>query len=175
MPVYVFKCMHCGYLSEGTYPITTGKILDCPECGIEDVFVKQITAPNIIIKGASAKNGYYTPPTNEQLGLPSERKLRKQLESEYWAQNLQKGSMVNAAEKEIIDHVKGEQKDIKKKRDKRLKYLTEKYPREAKAAKNAMKQAKNLTPEQRKARFEKRKAAGDAGTYRKIISNETKS
>lgn len=163
MPVYVYLCQECGFENEGIYPIMTPKVLPCPECCEEGAFVKQITSANFSIKGGNAKNGYYTPPTNEQIGLPAERELRKRLDSPYWAENTKKGGFLNEQEKELVDLTKKVENAKRREREKKISELSDKYKPEAAKIKNAIEKTKKQTREQRQASKERRKKRGDYG------------
>lgn len=72
MPRFTFKCYECEV--SYSHPNSTPPI--CEGCNIE--MKRQYLAPKIVVKGASEKNGYYIPPSNADLGMPSEYELLKE-------------------------------------------------------------------------------------------------
>jgi len=111
MPIYEYHCKSCQYHEELKLPITFPgkKKLPCPECG-ETTFKRQISKVNFIIKGAKAKNDYYIPPKNEDLGLPSERDLLKEQEkAEDFVDYLHYGPNISGPLKEELQDKKKRQ------------------------------------------------------------------
>jgi putative FmdB family regulatory protein len=160
MPIYEYDCEECGHGLELILSITSKrkKRLDCPECDGKKTLVRVISKVNFVINGANAKNSYYIPPTNEALGLPSERTLRKKMESEYYMEELSQKKKLTSAEKEVIDTERKEKKEREEVADKKYKYLKEKYKEVSDPLEKAFKKVKdkhkdlkyrNMTPKER--------------------------
>ena len=60
MPCYEYRCEHCKHTEERIEPITTPLIQQCPECKVEDAFVRQISAPRIVFAGGGWYEHGYT-------------------------------------------------------------------------------------------------------------------
>jgi putative FmdB family regulatory protein len=54
MPLYAYRCDHCGLQQDVMQKISDAPLTTCPECGKES-FAKQLAAPGFQLKG----NGYY--------------------------------------------------------------------------------------------------------------------
>ena len=164
MPQYEFLCDSCGYYEELKGTFDTPREMTCPACQMEKAFRKQISNVSFIIKGSSARNGYASVPTNEQIGLPPERELMKRLDSEYWMENVQSGREVNEVEKDIIKEHKRQEAEAKKPVQDKVKLFKEKYPDLAKKADAAFKRAKSKSGEEKSQRRARKKREGDLGT-----------
>lgn len=51
MPIYAYKCEHCGHTLEALQKISAEPLKECPECH-QATLVKQVTAPNFRLKGS---------------------------------------------------------------------------------------------------------------------------
>lgn len=56
MPIYEYICDKCQKAFE-FFHLHPGEIAECPDCKSEEV-TKQVSAPDHVINGASAKNSY---------------------------------------------------------------------------------------------------------------------
>lgn len=171
MPRYDFLCEFCEFQDEIIGSYDTPRTMNCPNCGSEDTFRKLISVVAFIVKGSNAKNGYYTPPSNEDIGLPPERELRNRLDSEFWKENTQIGRQVNEQEKEVIREHRKKEKDAKKPVEDKVKLFKEKYPELAKKTEEAFQKSKKRTQEVKEASRRKKRLAGDLGT-RKATEKE---
>lgn len=176
MPVYQRQCRACDYLEDRTEKITAPKVRKCPKCG-KRKFAKNITKVNFVIKGASFKNGYYMPVSNEEMGLPPERELMKKLESEHALEHLAFNSDFTEEEKEQLTDIKKKENDEKRAKERRLKKLKEKHKEFSGKLDKAMKEAKKVDPDKRRRRANARKIKGElkTETIKEIIKpNESK-
>ena len=51
MPIYEYKCSHCGHQLEAIQKISDDPLLLCPNCD-KDGLKKQVTAPSFRLKGS---------------------------------------------------------------------------------------------------------------------------
>ena len=51
MPIYEYKCLHCGHLLEAIHKISDDPLLLCPNCD-KNGLKKQVTAPSFRLKGS---------------------------------------------------------------------------------------------------------------------------
>ncbi|GAB4121001.1 MAG: zinc ribbon domain-containing protein [Sideroxydans sp.] len=54
MPIYEYRCSHCGAQKEVMQKMSDAPLTKCPECG-QETFSKQLSAAGFQLKG----NGYY--------------------------------------------------------------------------------------------------------------------
>ena len=102
MPQYERECKNCGFFREAEQEkMSSPKSIPCPKCG-EEKLSRIISLVNFKMTGSSAKNGYTSNLTNEQLGMPSERDLLKRLESEFAVEQIQYNSDLTDREKEFV-------------------------------------------------------------------------
>ena len=168
-PVYERECKECGFFREAQIePIKADKSITCPECG-EKKLRKVISKTSFIIKGANAKNNYYIPPTNEELGLPSERSLLKEAESEHYVEFLQEGKPLTQEHKEALTATKKQIAQEKYTEDKRISKLKEKHKEFSDKLDKSMVTAKNKPRAERIKSKEKRRKAGDLGAGPRIV------
>lgn len=69
MPIYDYKCSHCGYKAEVMRKISAPSLEACPECAFE-TFSKQLSAPSFQLSGSGwyatdFKNGSKPPVSKE--------------------------------------------------------------------------------------------------------------
>lgn len=51
MPIYAYRCTHCGFAKDVMRKVSDPLLTLCPECNTEH-FVKQLTAPGFQLKGS---------------------------------------------------------------------------------------------------------------------------
>ena len=51
MPIYAYRCTHCGHEQEVLQKLSDAQLTTCPECSGE-TFSKQLTAPGFQLKGS---------------------------------------------------------------------------------------------------------------------------
>jgi len=51
MPIYAYRCTHCGFEKDVMQKISDPLLTSCPECKTEN-FAKQLTAPGFHLKGS---------------------------------------------------------------------------------------------------------------------------
>lgn len=163
MPRYERKCEVCEFFQETQEKISAFKTIICPRCG-EKKFRKLISKVYFQIKGSSSKNNYENPPTNEELGLPSMREVKKQQEDDNYVQILQKGGNLTPLEKEIVKVQKKEVVQRKQQKDKRISNLRDKHKEFVSKLDTAMKEAKDKPRHYREQSKEKKKREGQLGT-----------
>lgn len=54
MPIYAYKCSHCGHADDVMQKMSDAELTMCPQCG-QSAYSKQITAAGFQLKGS----GYY--------------------------------------------------------------------------------------------------------------------
>ncbi|MBZ0226005.1 MAG: FmdB family zinc ribbon protein [Comamonas sp.] len=50
MPIYSYRCSHCGHAQDALQKISDAPLTHCPACG-QDAYVKQLTAAGFQLKG----------------------------------------------------------------------------------------------------------------------------
>lgn len=77
MAKFTYQCPYCGSYEE---IIASTRPSEGPVCAFcESPMERSLSAPKVIIKGAAAKNNYSVPPSNAELGLPSEYELSREM------------------------------------------------------------------------------------------------
>lgn len=51
MPIYEYRCEHCGHEMDALQKISDDPLVDCPECG-QPALKKRISAPGFRLKGS---------------------------------------------------------------------------------------------------------------------------
>ena len=51
MPIYAYRCSACGFAKDVLQKISDAPLTDCPECGAQGAFAKQLTAAGFQLKG----------------------------------------------------------------------------------------------------------------------------
>ncbi|BBU26551.1 hypothetical protein BTHE68_02850 [Burkholderia sp. THE68] len=51
MPIYAYRCAHCGHEKDVLQKLSDAPLTQCPACG-EDAFSKQVTAAGFQLKGS---------------------------------------------------------------------------------------------------------------------------
>ncbi|MFT0533849.1 FmdB family zinc ribbon protein [Castellaniella hirudinis] len=51
MPIYVYRCSHCGHQQDVLQKISDPRLTTCPACG-QDAYEKQVTAAGFRLKGS---------------------------------------------------------------------------------------------------------------------------
>ena len=51
MPIYAYKCTHCGFNHEYLQKMSDKPLIKCPQCG-QDTLVKELSAPGFELKGS---------------------------------------------------------------------------------------------------------------------------
>lgn len=69
MPIYAYRCTHCGFEKEVMQKISDPLLTLCPECQSAS-FAKQLTAPGFQLKGS----GWYATDFKGSGGKPAESK-----------------------------------------------------------------------------------------------------
>lgn len=57
MPIYEYVCRKCGEQFDAVQP-NPAPCPPCPQCGEEENIDRKMGAPNFVVRGYSAKNGY---------------------------------------------------------------------------------------------------------------------
>lgn len=52
MPIYAYRCDHCGLAKDVLQKISDAPLTDCPSCGTAGAFKKQLTAAGFQLKGS---------------------------------------------------------------------------------------------------------------------------
>lgn len=52
MPIYAYRCDHCGFAKDVLQKISDAQLTDCPSCGTAGTFKKQLTAAGFQLKGS---------------------------------------------------------------------------------------------------------------------------
>lgn len=52
MPIYAYRCDHCGFAKDVLQKISDAQLTDCPSCGTAGAFKKQLTAAGFQLKGS---------------------------------------------------------------------------------------------------------------------------
>lgn len=50
MPIYAYRCSHCGHAADVLQKMSDPVLTSCPECQ-QETYVKQLTAPGFQLKG----------------------------------------------------------------------------------------------------------------------------
>lgn len=151
-PVYEYECPECGEF-EVVQRITENKLKVCPDCNSK--VKKLISNVHFYIKG-----GMSSVPTNEQLGMPSERTLLQNMESPYAGEEMRRGRKLSIKEREAFDYNRKQVASEKAKKDKRIQELKNKHPEFAAKLDKAMKEGKNRSPKDRELARRKRAKSG---------------
>ena len=51
MPIYAYRCSHCGHAQDVLQKMSDAPLTHCPACG-QDAYVKQLTAAGFQLKGS---------------------------------------------------------------------------------------------------------------------------
>ena len=70
MPIYAYKCSHCGFVKDVLQKISDAPLTTCPSCD-QPAFAKQVTAAGFQLKGSG---WYVTDFHNEGKGKAAENK-----------------------------------------------------------------------------------------------------
>lgn len=160
MPHYRYECNKCETAEEGMYKMSAPRSKPCTAEGCEGTLSKVILPVNFRMDGASAKNGYYIPPTNEQLGMESQRTLRKRMDDEFYLETLHLGRDLKPEEREALQAKKKDDQAAARKEAKRIEKIREKHRPVAEKLDKAMAKSKAKTPAERRAALEARMKKG---------------
>lgn len=67
MPIYAYRCEHCGFAKDVLQKLSDAALTDCPSCGTA-AFKKQLTAPGFQLKGS----GWYATDFKSPAAKPAE-------------------------------------------------------------------------------------------------------
>jgi len=67
MPIYAYRCSHCGHTADVLQKMSDAQLTTCPECHTE-TFIKQLTAPGFQLKGS----GWYATDFKGGAAAPTE-------------------------------------------------------------------------------------------------------
>lgn len=76
MPIYEYRCEHCGFEKEYLQKVSDPPVVQCPSCG-EPAMKKKLTAAGFQLKGTG---WYVTDFRNKDSGKPADKKNRAQAE-----------------------------------------------------------------------------------------------
>ena len=68
MPIYSYRCSHCGHVQDALQKMSDAPLTHCPACGRES-YVKQLTAAGFQLKGTG---WYATDFSGRKSGAPAE-------------------------------------------------------------------------------------------------------
>ena len=73
MPIYEYKCSHCGHQLEAIQKISDDPLLLCPNCD-KNGLKKQVTAPSFRLKGSGWYETYFKTGKKKNLSDDSSKK-----------------------------------------------------------------------------------------------------
>lgn len=75
MPIYAYRCSACGVAKDVLQKMSDAPLSDCPECGAQGAFAKQLTAAGFQLKGggwyATDFAGGKTSSANTEVAAPA--------------------------------------------------------------------------------------------------------